>query len=360
MAGTYLVAYGPSSGTGPASVLTFFDEWQLTKNLDDGCTFSFSCPGDSLPGVEISELATDIWLYLDGVLIERFRVLEVTQDWTYDGNNQIAVACCCYRRLLASRYVNSALSYTGLSQGLIVASLISHTQSQVNGNLGIVLGSAGPVVPRDRSYEIGANILESIVELSQIAQGIVWRIDPFGALIVTQIPTTYPAPNPQPVVLGANALSITKPSGSALFANVAIVTGDSVVTTPVVVPTAGLSTDPRGRWEKFRGLPQEQTQANLTQQANGIVTESQSPQIVYTFSLEPIRYFLDSNYDLGEIVTVVQPGTVVPSTANPTISILTVPAVPVISQIISQSISQDSDGLVTVQMQAIALPESGG
>jgi hypothetical protein len=360
MAGTYLVAYGPSSGTGPTSVLTFFDEWQMTKNLDDGCTFSFSCPGDSLPGVEITELATDIWLYLDGILIERFRVLEVVQDWTYDGNNQIAVACCCYRRLLASRYVNSALSYTGLSQGLIVASLISHTQSQVNGNLGIVLGSAGPVVPRDRSYEIGANILDSIVELSQIAQGIVWRIDPFGALIVTQIPTTYPAPNPQPIVLGANALSITKPSGSALFGNVAIVTGDSVVTTPVVVGTAGLSTDPRGRWEKFRGLPQEQTQANLTQQANGIVTESQSPQIVYTFSLEPNRYFLDSHYDLGEIVTVVQPGTVVPSTANPTISILTIPAVSVISQIISQSISQNSDGLVTVQMQAIALPETGG
>jgi hypothetical protein len=360
MAGTYLVAYGPSSGTGPASVLTFFDEWQLTKNLDDGCTFSFSCPGDSLPGVEISELATDIWLYLDGVLIERFRVLEVTQDWTYDGNNQIAVACCCYRRLLASRYVNSALSYTGVSQGTIVWNLIQHTQGQTNGNLGITLGSAGPSVPRDRSYEIGANILESIVELSQIAQGIVWRIDATGSLIVTQIPTTYPAPNPQPVVLGANALSITKPSGSALFANVAIVTGDSVVTTPVVVPTAGLSTDPRGRWEKFRGLPQEQTQANLTQQGNGIVTESQSPQIVYTFSLEPIRYFLDSNYDLGEIVTVVQPGTIVPSTANPTISILTVPAVPVISQIISQSISQNSDGLVTVEMQAIALPNSGG
>jgi hypothetical protein len=356
MAGTYLVTFGPSTGTGPTQVLTFFDNWQMTKNLDDGCTFSFSCPGDTLPGTEITELDTDIWLYLDGVLIERFRVLEVVQDWAFDGSNTISVACCCYRRLLGSRYVNSPLSFTGLSQGLIVASLILHTQSQVNGNLGIVLGSAGPVVPRDRSYEIGANILESIVELTQIDGGVVWRIDANGALIVTQVPTVYPSPNPQPVVLGGNALTIRKPSGSALFANVAVVTGDSVATTPVIATTAGLSTDPRGRWEKFRGLPQEQTQGNLTQQANGIVTDSQSPQIVYDFTLEPGRYFTDSSYDLGEVITVVRPGTVVPTTSNPTVPLLTVAAESVTCQVLSVAITQSADGLVTVGMQAIALP----
>jgi hypothetical protein len=149
---------------------------------------------------------------------------------------------------------------------------------------------------------------------------------------------------------------MTKPSGSALFANVAVVTGDSVVTTPVVVGTAGLATDPRGRWEKFRGLPQEQTQANLTQQANGIVTESQSPQIVYSFSLLPSRYFLDSSYDLGEVITVVSPGSFVPSSTNPLVPILTVPATAVTCQVVSQSISQNSDGLVEVAMQAIVIP----
>ena len=356
MAGTYLVAFGPSTGSVPTQVLTFFDQWEMTKNLDDGCTFAFSCPGDSLPGVEITELDTDIWLYLDGVLTDRFRVLEVVQDWTYDGDNQIAVACCCYRRLLGSRYVNSPLTYTGVSQGTIVWNLIQHTQGQTNGSLGITLGSAGPSVPRDRAYEIGASILDSIVELSQIAQGVVWRIDPTGQLIVTQIPTSYPTPNPQPVVLGANALSMTKPSGSALFANVAVVTGDSVVTTPVVVGTAGLATDPRGRWEKFRGLPQEQTQANLTEQANGIVTTSQSPQIVYSFSLLPSRYFLDSDYALGEVVTVVSPGSFVPSSTNPLVPILTVPATAVTCQVVSQSISQNADGLVEIAMQAIVIP----
>lgn len=357
MPGTYLAAFGPSTGTAPTQVLTFFDDWQMTKNLDDGCTFAFSCPGDSIPGVGITELDTDIWLYLDGTLIERFRVLEIVQDWSFDGRNTIAVSCVCYRRLLGSRYVNSPLSYTGVSQGTIVWNLIQHTQGQTNGNLAITLGSAGPSVPRDRSYEIGANILDSIIELTQIAGGIVWRIDATGALIITQVPTSYPAPNPQPVVLGANALTIKKPSGSALFGNVAIVTGDSVSTSPVVATTAGLPTDPRGRWEKFRGLPQEQTQANLTQQADGIVTTSQSPQIVYDFTLEPGRYFLDSNYDLGEVITLVQPGTVVPTASDPTIPLITVPASSVTCQVISQSITLSADGLVTVAMQAIALPD---
>lgn len=357
MPGTYLAAFGPSTGTTPTQVLTFFDEWQMTKNLDDGCTFSFSCPGDTLPGIEISELDTDIWLYLDGTLIERFRVLEVLQEWAFDGSNTISVSAVCYRRLLGSRYVNSALSYTAVSQGQIVWNLIQHTQGQTNGGLGITLGSTGPTVPRDRAYEIGANILDSIVELSQIDLGIVWRIDANLQLFVTQIPSTYPAPNPQPVVLGANALSIKKPSGSALFGNVAIVTGDSVSTTPVVATTTGLPTDPRGRWEKFRGLPQEQTQANLTEQANGIVTTSQSPQIVYDFSLEPGRYFLDSNYDLGEVITLVQPGTVVPSASDPTVAIASVAASAVVCQVISQAITLSADGLVTVAMQAIALPD---
>jgi hypothetical protein len=356
MAGTYLVTFGPSSGSGPTQVLTFFDQWEMTKNLDDGCTFAFSCPGDSLPGVELSELDTDIWLYLDGVLIERFRVLEIVQDWTYDGNNQISVACCCYRRLLGSRYVTAPITLTGMSQGSIVYTLIFQTQSEINGNLGITIGSLGPFAPRDRSYEIGANILDSIVELSQIAGGIVWRITPTNQLIVTQIPSVYPAPNPQPVVLGANALSIRKPSGSALFANVAVVTGDSVATTPVIVGTAGLATDPRGRWEKFRGLPQEQIQANLTQQANGIVTTSQSPQIVYDFTLLSSRYFGDSDYALGEVITLVSPGTVVPSTANATIPLVTIPATAITCQVVSQSISQNADGLVNVAMQAIVIP----
>lgn len=357
MPGTYLAAFGPSSGSGPTQVLTFFDEWQMTKNLDDGCTFSFSCPGDSLPGVEISELSTDIWLYLDGTLIERFRVLEVVQDWSYDGRNTIAVSAVCYRRLLGSRYVTAPLSFPSVSQGWIVWYLIQQTQSQYNGNLGITFGDVGPDVYRERSYEVGANILDSIVELSQIANGIVWRIDPTLALYVTEVPTTYPAPNPQPVVLGANALTIRKPSGSALFANVAIVTGDSVSTTPVIANSAGLLTDPRGRWEKFRGLPQEQVQASLTEQADGIVTTSQSPQIVYDFTLEPGRYFLDSNYDLGEIITVVQPGTVVPSASDATIPLATIPASSVTCQVISQVITLSADGLVTVGMQAIALPD---
>jgi hypothetical protein len=176
-------------------------------------------------------------------------------------------------------------------------------------------------------------------------------------LVVTQSTTTPPTPNPQPVVIGANALTITKPSGSALFGNVAVVMGDSVSTTAVIATTATLATDPRGRWEKFRGLPQEQTQANLSEQATGIVTTAQSPQILYEFSLEPHRFFTDSDYALGETITVVRPATVVYNTSNPTSPIVTVPAQSVICDVVTQTITQSFTGLVTVRMQALEVEQ---
>jgi len=335
----------------PEQVLTFFDSWTLERNIDDGCQFTFSCPGNSIPGVQISELATDIWLYEQSTLVDRFRVVEVTQTWDRDGRDTINVQAVCYRRILASRHVVSDLTFSATSQGDIVFGLIQHTQAQLNGDLGITLSSAGPTVIRDREYIAGTNILEAIVELSQIDDGIAWEINEDLELTVTQ-PQLFNL-RPQPVVLGVNALTVTRPSGAPSFANAAVVSGDGNATVPEVLTAPSLAIDARGRWEKYRGFPQETTQVALQEAARGLLQTAISPSIRWSFELEAPRYFLDSDYQIGDYVLIKQPNSVVPSGSNPTIPSFTYVGGVVAAQIMTQSIQQSQDGEITVSMTAI-------
>lgn len=355
MAFPYLVAIGPASGSTPSQVLTIFDQWTLDRNLDDGCTFSFRCPTNSIPGVQIAELSTDIWLYRSSVLEQRFRIINVEIEWLEDGRQTTSVQAVCYRRLLGGRYVRSPLSYTGQSQGAIVWDLVSHAQAATNGNLGITLGSTGPAILRDRNYETGQNILEAITDLTQMENGLTWEIDGNLVLSVSQA-SLYPT-NPQPVVMGVNCLRLRKPSGAARFANVAVVTGDAIATTTQINEAVGLAVDPRGRWERFRGYPQEQSQAALVEQADGILEESQSPQVVWQFAIESTRFLSDSNYEVGDFILLVEPASVVPSTANPTVPIEIRPPVRVSAQVITQSVSVSADGRVEVAYSAIQTPQ---
>lgn len=341
----YQVGIGPASGAAPTLTLSVFDSWTLSRNLDDGCSFSFSCPGDSLIGAAISELDTDVWVYQDSVLIDRFRIAEVQQTWNADGRDDVSVSAVCYRRILASRFVVSPLSYTATSQGTIVWNLISHTQAQTNGNLGITLGSSGPAIPRTRSYDVGQNILEAITDLGTIANGIVWDID--GSRVLTVRTADQFPVQPQPAVLGVNVDGMSRPSGAARFANVAIVSGDAIATTLQITPAPTLGADPRGRWERYAGFPSEITQTALQQAADGIITTNQSPAVIWSMSFVPDRYWTDSAYGLGDFITIVPPLTTVAPLG---------PSTPVEAQIITQEISVTADGDATVTMTAIETP----
>ena len=341
----------PSVSGIPEQVLTVFDSWTLDRNFDDGCTFSFSCPGNSIVGTQISELETDIWFYEQSILTQRFRVIEVTQTWDQDGRDLINVRAVCYRRILASRHVVTDLSFSGVSQGDIVLQLIQHTQAQTNGDLGITLGTTGPTVLRDREYVVGTNILEAITDLTQIEDGLAWDINQDLELVVTK-PDLFSL-QAQPVVLGTNTLTITRPSGAAFFGNAALVSGDSLATTIEILETSSIGTDTRGRWEKFKGFPTETDQLSLQEAARGLLTTSVSPAIKWGFEIEPSRYFVDSGYQLGDYVLIKKPNSSVPSGANPTVPSYTVIGDLVSAQIVTQAITQNADGLVAIQNTAV-------
>ena len=311
--------------------------------------------GNSIPGVQITELETDIWVYENGVAIDRFRVISVDQEWQENGENTLAVQAVCYRRLLAARHVVTPLTFTSVNQGDIVWDLIQHTQAQTNGNLGITLGSVGTPVIRSRSYLPGQNILEAITDLGQADGNMVWDIN---SLLELTVSTAGDFPlRAMPAQLGTNLRNIAKPSGASLFGNVALVSGDTAFTTLQVEEALTLTGDPRGRWEKYRAFSQEQTQTNLQEQAFGMLETTQSPSIVWSFELIPDRYYLDSDYAIGDFVVLVEPATVVPSQPDPTIPYLTIPSNAVLVQILTVTLTVDANGASSVKMTAVQSPQ---
>jgi hypothetical protein len=335
--GRYQVFVGPASGTVPVQEVTIFDQWVLERNIDDGCTISWVMPGNSPAGQITEELSWDVWLYLDGQVDQRFRVLELDRAWDEDGRHDVSVNAVCYRRIFSSRHLNTDLTFSNVSQGQILFDLIDHTQNLPGGDLGITIGSLGPTVLRDRTYDAGSNILELAVNLSQIIGGLTWDVDELLRLQVSRF-SDYPV-RVQPVILGGNARRIVKPSGAGLFANAVLVAGDNEATTLEIKATSDITTDPRGRWERFASFPSVVLQDTLEEHADGLLEEANSPVVVWEFEIDPARFFGDSDYALGDFVTLIEPG-----------------GGPQAVQILTQSVSQDADGEVVVVYNAVSVP----
>lgn len=338
----FTIAVGPSTGSRPVQEVTDFISWTLDNNLDDGCSITFTTRGDSVAAALIDELVTDVWLYRGPTLVQRFRVTSVEQTWDADGNDDVTVVGTCYRRLIRKAHVRSELVYTGIAQDQIIWNLIQHAQAATGGNLGITAGSLTSGTLRDRIYPVGTNIFTAIVEFTQIELGVEWNVSGTLALDVRDrlsLPLQI-----MPVQLGVTARRLTRPSSAEQFANAAVSIGNPENTDAVIVEDAGLSTDPRGRWERFVSVTAD-TQQEVQDLADGLIEQAVSPLSTWIIEMEPDRYFYDAEYDIGEQVTIIQP--------RSTVFAIGTPAPRLNAQIISRSITQTADGEVAVTLTAI-------
>jgi hypothetical protein len=343
----YTIAVGPWTGADPTQEVTSFGQVSISTNFDDGTQLSFDVLGGSPEAAQISELATDVWVYQLGAVWLRCRVVAVEQAWGENGEDVATVTAVCYKRLLNARHVQSPLSYTATDQAQIVWGLIQHTQAQTGGTLGITAGTLnGGSVNRDRQYVPGENIGKVLADLSTVLNGPWWGVD--GNRLLQVRPLSAFAANTTPLMLGATARKLSRRSGAAQFANSAFVDGDNASTVPVSVNSATIATDPRGRWERAAGFPTVVEQQTLVEKANGLVATSVSPAAAWSVEVEPARYLTDANFDVGETVEVVVP----PSAVAP----LGTPSLTVIARIMNVSVSLGADNTASASMELIEVP----
>lgn len=340
------LAIGPGSGSDPTVPLTAFSAGSVKLTLNDGPQVTFSMPGNTAEAGEVSGYETDVWVYKLGDLWVRGRMLAIPQTWDEDGKDALSITAVGYKRLMAYRFLHDDLGFTNTDQGAIVWAFIDHTQSELNGDLGITQGSTTTGTLRDRTdlYKIGDNIGKRLDELAAVINGVWWDIGP--DLVLTAKDQDDFTHHTTPIVHGMNARKIARKPGPQ-FGNVGGASGSKEQTTVEWREAASLATDPRGRWEVFDSSHGSVTeQATVAEYAEGILADREHPPAVWTIELEPVQYFGgDSDYEPGDFCQVVVPR----SLADP----LADPRVDVEVQLTEISVAFDDSGGVTVNATGV-------
>lgn len=343
----FTLAVGPASASDPTVEIIDWDYWEVEDNLDSGAGMSFSCRGNSTASQAIDELATDVWLYQDSTLIYRMRIVSVEQIWGSDGEDTITVTAIDYKRILKARVVQTGgIGFPNFTYATVILGLIEYTQLQTNGDLGITPGIT-PILPSLVSpfYNEGTNIYDAIQEFTQLVDGVNWYIDAnrqanIHLLGGFRVQTT-------PIVLGVNARQMTRPSSSAHFSNVAVVTGNTLAVGAVTATSPTIAIDPRGRWERFQSYGSETSSSALQNLADGLIDVAISPQSTWNVAMEPSRYFYDSEFIVGDSAVLAQPR----STVYP----IGTPAPSVEVEVLARNIRQQASGEIEITISAVEL-----
>lgn len=299
--------FEPTQTDKPTQPVTSFVSGRVLHNLYDGASVAFTVTAGSVEAGGLDGMASDVWVYRDGVLWQRCRVLPLTQEWGPDGESEVEVQAVSYKKLLDARHLQSDVSFTTTNQNYIVWALINHTQFQANGHLGIWRTGTAPGPTRDRSYLAGDNIGQRLNELSQVINGPFFDIGP--DLQLTAKSWDQFATNIEPLVLGANARKMRRVP--ARFVNVSGAIGSTLQTVPEwrVSPAVTAILDVRGRWEQFDATHGSVTeQATVAEYAEANLAEGMNPPAAWTVELEPARYFGNPfRYEVGEFIQIVVP-----------------------------------------------------
>lgn len=343
----FTLAVGPWTEGTPTQEIGTFGTVSVSSNLDDGQTVTFDVPGESPTARQIDELATDVWVYKNGVLDSRCRVIDVQQSWGANGEDTVTVNAVCYKRLFNARHLQTDLTYSSIDQAQIIWGLIQHTQAQAGGDFGITAGSLAAGNARDRSYEAGSNIGKLLDDLSGVINGPWWGISASLELDV-RLYTSFSTLT-TPIEMGATARSLSRQSGAALFANSVWVSGDNSGTTPVSQDEPDVTIDPRGRWERFQGYPGVVLQTTLAERANGLLEAARSPVAQWSCELDVARFLTDLPVSPGNFVELVVPPSIVAPIG--TGSLLKV------GQVIQTDLSLSADGSASATCEVVETGE---
>ncbi len=294
----WALATGPWRSS-PGWALSTATGRKLTFRLDAPCVLGFRLDGRGVDARSITVLETDVWVYRDGGLLYRGRVVAAPDD--LDGTEHSRdIEVTDYRGLLSRRYAMSALSFADQDQGLIAWQLIQHSQGQPGGHLGITYGTVPAGTPRDRTYAVGDNLGDRLAELGRVEAGFDWWIDANRALCLGA-----PRGVDTNVVLdyGGTVAAVSREPDVGAFANAVLVTAAQEVA-PAIRLGGGVLSDTRGRWEDTFSFPSIIQQSTVNAKANYLLAEGQKPPVVYSMKLRPDAWPTTVNLGLGDTALV--------------------------------------------------------
>ena len=338
-------AVGRASNPGPQQEMTSFGSVTMQCDLD-GVTLSMVADGNSPEAPFIDELASDMWIL--GDIPMRMRVWAVWQDWDSDGDDRISMQGVTYKRLLNRRLIGPGpLSFPpDTDAGAVLWGLWQHTQGKPGGNLGVTAGSYLVGHTAGRNY-VEADNLGDLAQQLSAAEDLWWDVDHnlvLNVATLSQMPFIA-----QPLQLGVNVDVLQRASGGADY-------GDSVFgaggqgTVGVWATDPGITTNPRGLWERAFGWPTVVTQSTLDEHTIAALPGAMRQLSHWNIDMTPERWITDSRLMPGDFAVMVVP----PSLAGP----VGAPAARVAVQVTSTVINFTSDGDFNVKLVANESPRA--
>lgn len=200
---------GPRTGTaGVTPVAQFTGSVKARFSLFEGDTLEFGVPGNSDAALAIDALATDVWLYREGALWQRYRVLPMDQAWDHRGGTDVTVKAVNYRHLLDWRHIQpvGSLAFPG--------SIGNHASVPDSGPLSIAgdITFVARVAMADwASAALPTTIVGQLDSATNISYH--WLIMPDGTLQLS----TSPDGTSASVVFGASTVAIPASDGDFIW-----------------------------------------------------------------------------------------------------------------------------------------------
>jgi hypothetical protein len=268
------VGFGTKAGT----ILGEATEWQslqVNLRLSDACDVSLSCSGQALESGLITELVTDMWLWLGDDLVFRGRVTGI-DDSIGDDGHEVTMRATDYRGLLDRRILvdGDTLVFTQVAQADIAWYLVNQAQLNVSGGMGIVRGIAPAGRLRDREFEPGQTVGELLDNLSDVIDGFDYEVDPLMRFNVF-----YPRRGVSTGLAldyGGTISAVERKTSTADFANYVRQTGaDGTTPAKAYTPELAAGTAPEGRWELSVSDPDLKLQGTVNNRAARILADKQ-------------------------------------------------------------------------------------
>lgn len=288
--GRWQFVYADTAGN-PQGELTAATNRSLVFNLDAGHTCSFTLPGLHAQAGYVNEGLTDIICNrrTDVVgqaptLMFRGRVTD-SEDTVSTEADTVDFTANDYRGLLTqSRFIwaSDTLTYANVEQTTIGWDLIAATQAKTGGSWGITNGSTSTSTPRTETFNVGANVGDTITTLADTDGGFDWEIGPdlvyrtwFPARgRVGQVFLDYPG-----LVSG-----FSRGTSLSSWGNAVLSTGASTIASQAVqAATFG----PAGRFEQVYSDPDINDTASLTKRANFELSLASQPPAYWQVILKP-------------------------------------------------------------------------
>lgn len=222
----------------------------------------------------LEELISDLWVTRNGEVLFRGRLDRADDSLDIDSYS-IDCNAVDYRGLLERRLLQTDFSPSNVEQSTTVWDLISHTQSQTGGSLGLTQDPAWPTtgVLRTASFKTGDSVWDSIQKYALMSNGFDLTIDEHK--VVSLHNPKFGEANGEVLDYGGIVTRARRIFDPARYANVIRQSGSSEpVTTPSVQAVPDLATAPEGRWEAQFGDTDLRTNDAVTQTAIAKLAET--------------------------------------------------------------------------------------